>query len=590
MGAESILDIIFRTRKTGDGDTKAKAGLKGLSSAFSDLTGVNLTAAGAIALTTSALKYSVDQAIESQNVHAQLNAVLESTGQAAGMTAEDIDAMATQLSMLSAVEDDAIVAGANVMLTFTRIGQQVFPDAMEAALNLSKAMGQDLQSSAVQVGKALNDPLTGMTALQRVGVTFTQDQEDMIKTLQESGDVMGAQKVVLEELNKEFGGSAAAAADTYAGKLQKLNNTVGNLAEKIGGPLIDGLSKAADTLVLLTSRNDLINAALRQHNDEVALTAETYAEYEAEILRASEASQQFDKITLDAAAGLIGEADTIAAAREQLGLMTEAQWAAAQAHAEAARIAEESAPSIEAMGAGYDAAAQRADAMSTAAHNMGQTTLDLLGAQDALASAEEKWREGAGGDMARMLEERLGPGKRYEEALAAIDEVSGTNLLTEEQLRVAQEKLATEYSNGSITAEEFGKRLEGLNKQFMPFDEDVEKATKLVEDLKGKMEELARKWWISVGLRDETGLLGRGVNTEDTEDLLTPRAAGGPTRRGKAYLVGENGPEVFRDSSSGTIIPNGAGMGGTLIGTVIINNGMDLAELEYRVREWTRGR
>jgi hypothetical protein len=56
------------------------------------------------------------------------------------------------------------------------------------------------------LGKALNDPIKGVTALQRVGVSFTKGQKDQIKSLEESGHHMQAQKVILRELNKEFVG------------------------------------------------------------------------------------------------------------------------------------------------------------------------------------------------------------------------------------------------------------------------------------------------------------------------------------------------------------------------------------------------
>ena len=48
---------------------------------------------------------------------------------------------------------------------------------------MSTAFGQDLQSSAIQLGKALNDPVAGIGALQRIGVQFTEAQKNTIKAL-----------------------------------------------------------------------------------------------------------------------------------------------------------------------------------------------------------------------------------------------------------------------------------------------------------------------------------------------------------------------------------------------------------------------
>jgi hypothetical protein len=51
------------------------------------------------------------------------------------------------------------------------------------------------------------------------------------------------------------------------------------------------------------------------------------------------------------------------------------------------------------------------------------------------------------------------------------------------------------------------------------------------------------------------------------------RAAGGPVSAGTTYLVGENGPELFTSSTSGTIIPNGA-MGGNTV-NITVNGAID---------------
>jgi hypothetical protein len=77
----------------------------------------------------------------------------------------------------------------NLLLTFTGIGKDVFPGATKAVVDLGIAMaGGDVnnanfKASAIQVGKALNDPIKGVTALSKVGVSFTKQQKDQIKAL-----------------------------------------------------------------------------------------------------------------------------------------------------------------------------------------------------------------------------------------------------------------------------------------------------------------------------------------------------------------------------------------------------------------------
>lgn len=189
------------------------------------------------------------EAMEAQEVEAQLNAVIESTGGVAGISAQEAMALADSLSEVTRFSDDAIVTGENMLLTFTNIGEDVFPAAIQTMLDMSTALGQDLSSSAMQLGKALNDPIAGVTALRRVGVNFTDEQQKMIKAMVEAGDVAGAQAFILGELQTEFGGSAEAAGTTFAGQLDILKNSLSNVAEGIGMSLLPVGQKLIDNFI-----------------------------------------------------------------------------------------------------------------------------------------------------------------------------------------------------------------------------------------------------------------------------------------------------------------------------------------------------
>lgn len=190
-------------------------------------------ALGGIAVT---LRQGISEFSQAAKVSAQTAAALRSTGGAANVTAKEIDALASSLMRKSGIDDEAIKSGENLLLTFTNIrneagkGNDIFNQATRAITDMSVALGQDMKSSAIQAGKALNDPIKGVTALQRVGVSFTAAQKDQIKALVESGKTMDAQKLILRELNKEFGGSAEAAGSTLPGKLNILKETFNNLA------------------------------------------------------------------------------------------------------------------------------------------------------------------------------------------------------------------------------------------------------------------------------------------------------------------------------------------------------------------------
>jgi hypothetical protein len=129
------------------------------------------------------------------------------------------------------------------LLTFTNVrneagrGNDIFDRATKTVLDMSTALGEDGKSASIQLGKALNDPIKGVTALRRVGVQFTDGQKAQIKQMVKTGNTMGAQKLILKELNREFGGSAKAAGDTLPGKLNILKETMRNLGGQIATKL-----------------------------------------------------------------------------------------------------------------------------------------------------------------------------------------------------------------------------------------------------------------------------------------------------------------------------------------------------------------
>jgi hypothetical protein len=200
---------------------------------------------GAVAATafTAALTDSVAAAREATMINKDLEQTIKSTGGAAGITADAARDLADKLSGLTNFEDDAIVKGEAMLLTFTNIGKDVFPAATEAMLDMAQKFGS-MDSASIQLGKALNDPIAGISALTRVGVTFSDMQKQQIKDFMAVNDIAGAQGVILAELAKEFGGQAQAAADPWI----QLQNALGNIQEALGMgiiPLLNGVAQAA---------------------------------------------------------------------------------------------------------------------------------------------------------------------------------------------------------------------------------------------------------------------------------------------------------------------------------------------------------
>ncbi|AWN24000.1 hypothetical protein DKM44_12800 [Deinococcus irradiatisoli] len=173
--------------------------------------------------------------IEGQDAVSQLEAVIKSTGNAAGVTSEHLQDVASNIQLLTKFTAENVEATQSMLLTFTNVGAKggVFDQATKTALDMAQALGGDAAQQALQLGKALNDPIAGISALSRVGVTFSDDQKKVIKSLVETGDTAGAQKIILAELNKEFGGSAEAAGQTFTGQMERAKNALGEVGESI---------------------------------------------------------------------------------------------------------------------------------------------------------------------------------------------------------------------------------------------------------------------------------------------------------------------------------------------------------------------
>ena len=208
-------------------------------------------AAGVIGFTaiTRSISGMVSAAYESQKVLKQTEAIVKATGFAAGMTATDVASLADALSKKVGMDDEAIQTSLNLLLTFKQVrnelgeGNDVFDRAAQAALDLGNVFGST-DAAAVQLGKALSDPVRGVTALRRSGINFTQAQQDTIKALVASNDLLSAQKLILQEVESQVGGTAEATA-TSADRFQVAFE---NIKENIGTLLLPALESFANYL------------------------------------------------------------------------------------------------------------------------------------------------------------------------------------------------------------------------------------------------------------------------------------------------------------------------------------------------------
>lgn len=181
-----------------------------------------------------------DQQVQAEGTVQQ---ALKSTGGAAGRTMKDLKGLASSLQAVTTYGDEDILRNVTApLLTFTKVQGDTFDRAQASVLDMATLLKMDLKSASLMVGKALNDPAKGMAALSRSGVQFTDEQKNMVKALIKTGDVAGAQAVILGELESQFKGQAAALADTPMGKWQQLSNAIGDVKEQLGEQIVPFLT------------------------------------------------------------------------------------------------------------------------------------------------------------------------------------------------------------------------------------------------------------------------------------------------------------------------------------------------------------
>lgn len=185
------------------------------------------------------MKDSIELVQRENEVIGKLNATLKSTGYTAGMTSNELVELANNLEELNKFkfDDKDIIEAEGLLLTFKKINKEIFPETMQLALDMSVRFEQDLTSSIKMIGKALEDPVRGLTALRKAGVQFDEVQEEQIKKFIKTNDLISAQKKILAELTTQVAGSAAGAVDEYTEKVNRLGEAWENVMLTTGKAL-----------------------------------------------------------------------------------------------------------------------------------------------------------------------------------------------------------------------------------------------------------------------------------------------------------------------------------------------------------------
>jgi lambda family phage tail tape measure protein len=232
-------------------EKQAQSAAQGVTSAFSGLLTGALFGVGI----GSAFGKFIQETKNAQNEQAQLAAVVKSTGAAAGYSVDQLNKMATALSNASVFSEGDINQAQTRLLSYTGIVGEEFPRAMQAVIDMSARMGVSVEQSAETIGKALDVPSQGLTALSKQGFRFTEDQKKLVEQLEKAGKTAEAQGIILSALESSYGGAAKAARETLGGALQALQNQIDDLMTGSDGS-VNGLTGAINDLTDLLGSSE----------------------------------------------------------------------------------------------------------------------------------------------------------------------------------------------------------------------------------------------------------------------------------------------------------------------------------------------
>lgn len=244
------------------GMKQAQASATNLSNTFGNLSKVitkALSFAGLAVGTKAIVDFgkscvqSANQATKQFNI---LDNTIKATGADAWTSTKELTDMAKTLSNETNYSVTEVEKMQSVLLGFTNITGEAFGEASNAVLDMATVMGMDLTSAVQTVGKALDDPISGLDSLRRQGFKFTDEQKAELAQLVKNGKRLEAQKIILDSLSMSYGGASKAGQDSFA----KQRHAIENFKDELGSKLIPMVKVfAEDNAKMINSLRDLVS-------------------------------------------------------------------------------------------------------------------------------------------------------------------------------------------------------------------------------------------------------------------------------------------------------------------------------------------
>ena len=534
---------------------------------------------------------------------------------------------ADELGKATLFDQEQFTQGFALLTSFQSIGVESFERVAEAAADVATLTGQDVNSSLLQLAKALQDPVRGLTALSRSGTQFTDQQKEQIKVLVESGKELEAQDFILREIEKQYANAARAAGSAgYSGAIDSLGESFRDFQERLAKgvePAVIGATKALSDLFDIVSS---IPAPVGQAALGIGATAAAIVGLKAAALAAIPVIKTLFALVIAnpfiaLAAGITAATVALAGYRNESERIADAAVGGGAAEIQAARAQlieteqEISLKKLELKGATGKEAQQIKRELRRLRDDAAALRKAIPRVKDPVTEEDKPGEPKPPSDEEKLRLERI---KQQGEALQQlIHSKKQENLLltatTDQErdaLQLAIEKFNLNRQFPDLEDEQIAKMREQLDieyereQQIKKRLEQEEQQKKNQDALKAKMEEQRQKAEeldnaFRTGIVDAltqaiegTKSLGEsllGVIKSMAKLILQQKllnalkgfsfagflgfANGGRPPVGRASIVGERGPELFVPDTAGTIIPNHqlGGGGGAMASSIVVN-------------------
>jgi hypothetical protein len=509
---------------------------------------------------------------DAERVSLRLQAIIKATGGAAQLSSRDIELLAESVAKNTLASVQGARQAAGVLLTFKSITGETFKDALRLSQDLAEVGFGSINTAALQLGKALEEPEIGLSALRRVGVSFTKDQKDLIKVLSLTGRKLEAQKIITKALDEQVGGAGVGAGGGLAGAFDTLAENINLFFERAAGTfVVDALTAS------LRALNDIVSVFVPELEDfsEFALPelSKRFSENKTEITKLENELKAFKNSTL----GNIQSSLAFSTAQKFVAVRIERNIKALKAENRALK------EQIDVKNGVNSIENQALDIFQKSRNKQIRTMGDQMRLSKELDEAT-KLRLKNEIQLRDALISKLGDSKVALEFIEALLEANKDKFQTSaEVVTEFNESLAETDKIATGVANEVTKVGDTIVDAFLRGEASALNFKNILRDLLISIQ----KTIIQVLILDRvnaairkgiTGIFGPSVPTPVDKPITVPRATGGSVQSGTPALVGERGPELFVPRTAGAITPSsltpGKMSGG---GSVVINQNLNFA-------------